>query len=244
MCIVLGVMTFKRNVVYASEEAIAVDVVNVRPENAQAQMTLGTYLIGVKRYAEAEPHLRLAASLQLPASTDESKMRGLAHYYLGVAFASQNKNDEAGPEFEQAIAHRPDLERAYPALAEVQLSQRHAVAAIATINKALERQPDDAALLKRLAWILATSSDAAARNGALAVKHAERAVALTGSSDPVALDVLAAAQAEAGQFDAALAALARSVELVRVSGPADLVPTLRSHLALFEAKKPVRTTDW
>ena len=112
------------------------------------------------------------------------------------------------------------------------------------IDRALARKPDDVTLLKRLAWILATSSNASARNGARAIQQAERAVALTGSRDPVAFDVLAAAHAEAGQFDGALAALAKAVDLVRANGPADLVPTLRSHLELFEAKRPVRSTTW
>ena len=240
----LGAATHNRNAVYASAESIAADVVRVRPENAQARLTYGTYLAGAQRYADAEPHLRAAATLPIPPSTDESKMRSLAHLYLGISLLGENKTDEGSRELEQAIALRPDLDRAYPMLAEAQLSQRRAGAAAATITRALARQPDDGALLKRLAWILATSSDDRVRNGVLAVQHAERAVALTGSRDPVALDVLAAAHAEAGQFDAALTALARAADLVRANGPADLIPTLRAHLALFEAKRPVRTAEW
>lgn len=244
LCVALGVATFERNAVYASAESIAADVVQVRPENAQAQLTYGTYLVGAHRYGEAEPHLRTAATLPLPPSTDESKMRSLAHLYLGMALLGEDKTGEGAHELEQAIALRADLDRAYPLLAEAQLSQRQPAAAVSTLDRALARQPDDVSLLKRVAWILATSSDPAARNGALAVKHAERAIALTDSRDPVALDVLAAAHAEAGEFDAALSALAQAVALVRANGPADLVPTLRSHLELFEARRPVRTKDW
>ena len=69
-------------------------------------------------------------------------------------------------------------------------------------------------------------------------------MALTDSRDPIALDVLAAAHAEAGQFDKALAALAKAVDVVRANGPTDIVPMLRNHLELFEAKRPVRTPDW
>ena len=148
------------------------------------------------------------------------------------------------PHEEQAIARRPDLDRAYPALAEAQLTQRHAAAAVTTLERAIARRPDDPALLKRTAWVLATSSDAGVRDGRAAIGHAERAVAVSNGRDPVAFDVLAAAYAEAGQFDRALTALAKAVDLVRVSGPADLIPTLRAHLDLFEAKKPVRSTDW
>jgi len=230
--------------VYASAEAIAADTVRNRPENAQAQLTYGTFLVDSRRFDEAEPHLRKALELPLPPSTPEATARSLAHFYLGLALAPQQKSSEAVGEFEKAIAARPDLDRAYPILAETQLSVKRADAAVSTIDRALARRPDDVALLTRLAWILATSSNASVRNGARAVQQAERAVALTGSRDPVALDVLAAAHAEAGQFDAALSALGRAVEIVRANGPADLVPTLRAHLALFEAKRPVRTESW
>ena len=171
-------------------------------------------------------------------------MRSLAHFYLGLALVSQKKISDGAAQLEQAITQRPDFDRAYPLLAEAQLSERRADAAVLTIDRALARKPDEVTLLQRQAWILATSSNASVRNGPRAVQQAERAVALSGGRDPVAFDVLAVAHAEAGQFDAALAALVKAVDLVRASGPADLVPTLRAHLELFEAKKPVRSTTW
>jgi len=244
VCVALGVTTFSRNRVYANGETLAVDVVTNRPGNAQARLTYGQFLVESKRYAEAEPHLRKALELPLPPSTSEDTLRSLAHFNLGIALVSQGKLADGGRELEQAIARRPDLDRAYPMLVEAQLSERRAGAAVQTINSALARRPDDVNLLKRLAWILATSSDNSVRSGSLAVQHANRVVALTGSRDPLAFDVLAAAHAEAGQFDAALEALAKAVEIVRASGPADLVPMLRAHLELFEAKRPVRTTAW
>jgi protein O-mannosyl-transferase len=242
--VALAVATHHRNRMYASAEAIAADTVNGRPQNAQAQLTYGSYLVGEKRFVEAEPHLRAALALPLSPSTDESKARSLAHLYLGMALIGQNKPDDGSRELERAIADRADLDRAYPALAEAQLSQRQAGAAVATLNRALARRPGDVVLLKRAAWVLATSSDPAVRNAGRAVQYAERAVALTSSQDPVALDVLAAAHAEAGEFDQALAALTKAVGLVRANGPNELVPLLRNHLELFEARRPVRTPDW
>ena len=240
----LGVVTRDRNRVYASAEAMAADTVANRPQNALARLAYGGYLVEQKRFTEADPHLRAAVELPLSPSTDESKSRSLAHLYLGMSLLGRNNADEGSRELEQAIAARPDLDRAYPLLAEAQLSQKRAAAAVATLDRALARRPDDAALTKRLAWILATSSDSAVRSGERAVQYAERAVQLTESRDPVALDVLAAAHAESGQFDQALAALARAVDIVRASGPNDLVPTLRDHLGLFEARRPVRAADW
>ncbi len=240
----LALATRDRNRVYASAESIAADVVQHRPENAQAQLTYGSYLIGVKRFAEAETHLRAATTLPLQPSTDESKSRSLAHLYLGMALLPQGKVDDASRAFEQAIALRPDLDRAYALLAEAQLSQKRTRAAVGTLEQALTRRPDEVALLKRVAWVLAISSDDSVRNGARAVQYAEHAVTLTRGRDPVALDVLAVACAEVGQFDKAKAAVAQAAELVRAGGPEDLVAMLRGHLALFEARRPARSGDW
>jgi tetratricopeptide (TPR) repeat protein len=244
MAVPLAVATFDRNRVYASAETLAADTVRHRPENALAQLSYGTYLVGEKRYAEAEAHLRAAAVLPLSPSTDEGKSRSLAHFYLGVALREQGRGDEAVRELEAALEARADLDRAYPILAEAQLDQKRPAAAVATLERALARRPDDPVLLKRIAWVLATSGDNAVRNAAGAVRYAERGVAVTQSRDPVAFDVLAAAHAEAGQFDQAMAALAKAVELVRANGPADLVPMLRAHLDLFENRRPVRSPDW
>ena len=209
----LALATRDRNRVYASVESLAADVVDHRPENALARLTYGSYLVGVKRFAEAEPHLRAALTLPLAPSTDESKARSLAHMYLGMTLLAQGKADDGDRELEQAIALRPDLDRAYGLLAEAQLDQRRARTAVATLEQALARRPDEVGLLKRVAWVLATSSDDTVRNGARALQFAEHAVTLTRGTDPVALDVLAVAYAEVGQFDRAKAAVGQAAQM-------------------------------
>jgi len=240
----LGLATRDRNRVYASAELMAEDVVAKRPQNPHARLAYGSFLVGAKRFAEAEPHLRAALTLPLPPSTDESKARSLAHMYLGMALVPQGRADEGVREFEQAIALRPDLDRAYALLAEAQLAQKRPRAALTTLEQALAHRPEDPALLKRAAWILAISSDDAIRNGAKAVQYAERSVTLTQGQDPVALDVLAVAYAEVGQFDNAMLALRRASEFVKSGGPDALITLFRGHLELFEAKRPVRSPDW
>lgn len=64
--------------------------------------------------------------------------------------------------------------------------------------------------VRRWAWRLATADDPRRRDGKLAVKLAEMALAEASPRGAAAyFDTLAAAQAEAGRFDAALATLAR-----------------------------------
>jgi tetratricopeptide (TPR) repeat protein len=242
--LMLALTTIDRNRAYASAETMAADTVRNRPRSANAQLVYGTVLVDQKRFAEAETHLREAAVLPIPPSTDASKMRSLAHFYLGLALVAQQKHDEGSQELEKVLSMRADFDRAYRPLAEAQLTLRRTPDAVRTLERAITRQPDDPVLRRRIAWILATSSNDAARNGRRAIEHAERAVALTDSRDPLAFDVLAAACAEAGQFDAALTALASAVNIIRASGQTDLIGMLRSHLALFEAKRPIRSADW
>ena len=242
--VLLGQATYARNRVYASQEAMALDVVTSRPQNAQAQLAYGMYLSGQRQFAAAEPHLRAAATLPLSPSTSEAMSRSVAHLYLGLALSAQQKLDEAVAELQQAIALRPDSDRAYAPLAEAQLALRRPRDAAATLESALNRRADDVALLKRAAWILATSSDPGARNGARAIELADRAVAASAGHDPIAFDVLAAACAEAGQFDRALDNVRRALELMPPMEDSGIASMLRAHGQMFQAKQPIRTREW
>ena len=239
----LAVETHARNRVYESPERMALDVVQNRPQNAQAQLTYGSFLVGQGRFSEAEAHLRTALALPLSPSTNEATARSLTQFYLGLALLSQEKPEEASQALSRAIVLRPDLERAYGPLAEAQLDLGRAREAVLTLELAIARRPDDLTLLKRAAWVLATSSSAAARNGARAIELAERAVARTERRDPVALDTLAVAYAETGQFDRAIAAVRQSIDLVPPS-ERGLGAMLRAHLQLLEARRPIRTSSW
>lgn len=242
--VLLGRETYARNRVYTSPEAMARDVVINRPQNAQARLTYGVYLYGQKQFAAAEPHLRAAAALPLSPFTNEAMTRSVAHTYLGLALSAQQKPEEAAVELQQAIALRADSDRAYAPLAEAQLSLKRPREAVATLEAALNRRADDVALLKRAAWIMATSSDAGARNGARAIELADRAVAKTGGRDPIALDVLAAACAEAGQFDRALEAVRRGLALAPSGDTSGPLQMMRGHAEMFQARQPIRTREW
>ncbi|MEM9744760.1 MAG: hypothetical protein AAF918_18920 [Pseudomonadota bacterium] len=100
---------------------------------------------------------------------------------------------------------------------------------------------DTADALNQLAWVLATHKSDAVRDGERAVTLARRAVALTRNASY--LDTLAAAQAEAGEFDAAVRsqreALALAAEEVDGSDT-DLIEELESHLRAYRRSKPWR----
>ena len=75
---------------------------------------------------------------------------------------------------------------------------------MAEYRETLRLMPDLPPALSKLAWVLATDRNASFRNAAEAVQLAERLCAVTGSQQADALDVLAAAYAEAGRFSEAI----------------------------------------
>jgi spermidine synthase len=100
-------------------------------------------------------------------------------------------------------------------------------------------------VLENLAWLLATDPDATNRNGAEAVRLAERACALTERQTPALVGTLAAAYAEAGRFGeavataqeaCALASKAKDQALLRKNQ--ELLELYRAGQAYHEATRP------
>jgi tetratricopeptide (TPR) repeat protein len=93
--------------------------------------------------------------------------------------------------------------------------------------------------LNHLAWIRATCPDPAFRNGPKAIDYAKRACALTLWKDAASIDTLAAAYAEAGDFDSAVRFEEQAIARGGLS--ADLMNRLRQNLAAFKQRRPVRS---
>jgi tetratricopeptide (TPR) repeat protein/cell division septation protein DedD len=90
-----------------------------------------------------------------------------------------------------------------------------------------------------MAWIMATSPDDRLRDGRRAVAYAEKAV---GSSPPDInfLDTLAAAYAEAGRFEEAIAIENRIVSLLAAARQADAIPMHVKRMNHYEEGRPYR----
>src|SRR5206468_11306229 len=77
--------------------------------------------------------------------------------------------------------------------------------ALAHLKEALRLNSTSAETLNDFASVLATHPDTEFRNGAQAVALADRACEMTSHNNPLYLGTLAAAYAEAGQFEKAIA---------------------------------------
>ena len=103
--------------------------------------------------------------------------------------------------------------------------------AIADFRQALAIDAESAEAHRSLAWLLATCPNQQYRNPRQALASAERAAQLAAPGDPFVLDALAAAHANAGQFDRAVRVQQEAI----VNVPGDFAAPFRERLALYRA---------
>lgn len=125
---------------------------------------------------------------------------------LGSLLVRQGRAAEGLSQFQQAIRSDPANADAHYNLGLVLLEQGRTAEGVAHLKQTTVLSPDSPKPMIYLAWLWAASPDDRLRDTAGAVRLAERAVALTSSLDPAALDVLGAALASNGDFTRALRA--------------------------------------
>ena len=99
----------------------------------------------------------------------------------------------------------PNSGLAHSQVAAALLANGQVAEAIAGYTEVLRSEPDLPIALNNLAWLRAAHSQAQFRDGAEAVRLAERACRLTAYQQPMLIGTLAAAYAEAGRFEEATA---------------------------------------
>ena len=85
---------------------------------------------------------------------------------------------------------------------------------------------------------MATASDASVRNGAGALHYATFMMQAPGAPDDAnLLSTLAAAQAAANQFPAAVQTTLKAIGILEAGGPSDKLERQRGHLDLYRRQK-------
>ncbi len=163
----------------------------------------------------------------------------LAHSSMGIALAEHGHLDEAIAQYRTALEINPDYELAHYNLGLALAGRGEVEEALAHFRTALDIRPDHAAVLNNMAWILATNAEEKFRDGAEAVRLAQRANQLS-PHDANGLDTLAAAYAEAGRFQDALAAAREALQLATAAGNRRLAESLRKRIELYGEGKPWR----
>jgi len=214
------------------EEAVAEyrKALRINPSSAEVHNNLGSALVNQGKLTEAAAEY--AAALRVNPNYAE------AHSNLGLALAGLGKTEEAVAEYREAVRIRPDYGEARYSLGVLLAARGETKAAIAQYREALRLRPDWPQALRKLAWLLVTDEDASVRNAREAVPLAERLCEMTGQQQVDALEVLAAAYAEAGRFNDAIQVAQRSLELANASGQKDLVGHIQEQMRLYQTGRP------
>ena len=152
----------------------------------------------------------------------------------------QQKIDEAVACYYKAVKIDPSVPQGHSNLAALLYLQGRCREAIAQWLEAIRLQPDDTTLLRAIAWVLATSPKADARNGAEALELAQRAAQGTARREATILDTLAAAYAETGQYAEAVATARAARDLAIQQANRALADAISARVELYERKTPFR----
>jgi tetratricopeptide (TPR) repeat protein len=201
------------------------------PDNSEAQSNLGQTLTVQGKLEEAEPHF-MAALKNRPNDSE-------THRRFATALMRQGRLAEALYHQRMALALSPKpnikMRLDYVALLHQTGDLREAVA---QLRRVLLLRPDSVEALNNLAWILATAPDDTLRNGAEAVRIAERASLLPPVKEMCVPGTLAAAYAEAGRFPEAVATAEKAVETETAAGETRFADINRQLLRLYREGKP------
>jgi tetratricopeptide (TPR) repeat protein len=164
---------------------------------------------------------------------------GLASAYnnLGLVYSRRGQSEEAVALYRQAIRLTPDDVEAHINLGAALAGQGRFEEAATHYAEAIRLDPDSVEAYNNRAMLLAACPDAKYRDGQRAIESATRACELTGWKLSNCLDTLAAAYAEAGDFDAAVTWQMTAIETQTDERAKD---DYRSRLAVYRARTPYR----
>lgn len=205
---------------------------NVTHNNSPANYSLGYALAQQGKLDKAIVHYSRA--LQINPNYTE------AHNNLGSVLAQQGNVKGAFYHYYEALRINPNYAGAYFNLGKIFANQGKIGKAIINYREALRINPNMTQTLYNLSWIEATCENENFRNSIEAVELAEKLCDLTSYSQPLALDALAAAYAEAGRFDEAVATAQKALNLALEHSPKELALNLKKRLCLYRTGSPCR----
>ena len=256
-------MAYDKKGDFAAEIADCTKAIRLDPNDAVAHNNLGWAYENKGDYDQAIAEFTAAIRLN-PKDAVAHRNRGFVHKYQGeydeaiaefteairlnpkdaVAYTNRGTAHNGLGQWDRAIAdcteairldpkRTPGIRRSGPRPRAPGQYER----AIADDTEAIRLSPKDAEFHNGLAWLLATCPEGRFRDGPGAIQHATTACELTKWNNPYWLDTLAAAYAEAGQFDKAVEFQQKALDLAKQPAAKELY---REHLKLYREGKPYR----
>ncbi len=228
----LSLRTFARNEDYRQPIRLYAQNVKFNPANRRAHNNLAVELKALGLRDEARQHFEIATKLE--------PRHAHAYYQLGLMAAEERDFATALNYFSKSLKLEPqDQAAAYcRGLCFMELGEdQHAVDAF---SASLKVNPQHVVTRRELAWVLATSTDEHVRNGQQALQIAQELQA-SRPSDPRLMEVLAAAQAETGEFQLATSTAETALAVAENSGWSETKrAAIAAALAGYRSEQPLR----
>ena len=256
-----------RSLIETRDQAAAEDhlqrAIEANPEHGAAHFNLALLLGRTGRTEEGARHLERAADIdpenlqwrlmRARARADAGNASGAraeleeivrldpgaieAHRLLAAMLLEAGEPARAADHLEALAALTPDDLRVHFNLGLTRFGTGQFAAAREALETALDRFPGDLAVRHLLARLLATSPDAAVRDGAQAVELARAVVDEQPAIDH--LETLAMAMAEAGRFEEAVSWQQQALDRERETAGRNSTQRL-DRLRLYQARQPLR----
>ena len=208
------------------------EALSLLPSDADSHIVLGNALVAKQDFDEAVGHYLAALELR-PYDYK-------AHYNLGSVLQRKGDMDKAVVEYRKALEFEPALTEAHLNLGDIFLEQGREREAVTEYEQALKSSPQSGKAQNNLAWVLATASDRALRNGVRALQLAASASRSLGDGDPSALRTLGAAYAENARFGEAINAAQAALQLAQQHSNAAQVEELQREISLYQSGSAYR----
>jgi tetratricopeptide (TPR) repeat protein len=206
--------------------------IELGPGNFSAYQLLMKCLVDSKRYNEAATFG--------PEWLAVSPFDAAARSSLALAMAQTGDLVTGARQFGYVMMLQPNAEDALAQVHQILVSLAKTPDGLQRLREIAANAPDSPRMLDELAWLLATYPDSDARDGAEAVRLAERACQLTDRRLPALLATLAAAYAETGDFSRGVAVAEEALKRAQDLDDTDSVKLSENILMALRADLPFR----
>jgi tetratricopeptide (TPR) repeat protein len=177
------------------------------------------------------------ALVDFQKATELDHKMATAHAGMGRALLQLSRHQDALAALDEAIR----IDRENPAFltsrGDVYAAMGDYESSLDDYGKAIEVDPTFATAYRNGSWLLATCPDARFRDEENAVIGAEKALDLAFGDRHLCLDTLAAAHANAGDFDRAVTVAQQAVE----AAPRGVQSFYQTRLKMYQQRQPFRT---
>ena len=176
-------------------------------------------------------------AIELNKATLKRNDVAISYFNRGTSYNHKEEYENAIADFNKAISLDPANIGFYRNRATAYFHTRNHKGEMADLNRALQQNSPKASDYNSVAWFLATCPQADLRDGKRAVQNATKACEMTNWKHGDYIDTLAAAYAEAGEFEQAVRREQEALQLPDMQSKQD---EAKARVVLYQSRTPFR----